>query len=59
MVDNLEERCKYLESKGLIVTQNTRFSRGIAAFINFPEIGADIELIEGAASKPKEEEIKK
>jgi methylmalonyl-CoA/ethylmalonyl-CoA epimerase len=53
MVDNLEDACKYVESKGLKVVQRTEFSSGLAAFANIPEIGADIELLEGA-SKPKE-----
>ena len=53
MVDNLEDACKYIESKGLNVVQITDFSSGLAAFVNIPEIGADIELLEGA-SKPKE-----
>lgn len=52
MVDNIEEKCKYLEKKGLDVVQVTKFSDGTAAFIRIPEMGADIELLEGS-SKPK------
>lgn len=51
MVDNIDEKCKYLESKGLEVIQETEFSGGRAAFIHVPEMGGDIELLEGQ-SKP-------
>jgi 4-hydroxyphenylpyruvate dioxygenase-like putative hemolysin len=53
MVDDLDEACKYVESKGLKVIQLTDFHDGLAAFANIPEIGADIELLKGS-SKPDE-----
>ena len=47
-VENIDEKCKYLESKGLEVIQKTKpFQGGKAYYFPIPEIGADLELIEG------------
>ena len=51
MVDDIDEKCSYFEDKGLEVVQRTVFPGGRAAFISVPEMGADIELLEGATKE--------
>jgi 4-hydroxyphenylpyruvate dioxygenase-like putative hemolysin len=53
MVDNIDKKIKYYKSKGLELTQITEFPGGRAAFLKIPEIGADIELLEGS-DKPED-----
>jgi methylmalonyl-CoA/ethylmalonyl-CoA epimerase len=50
-IKNIEQKIKKLEEKGLKVVQRTKFPGGVAALLSFPEIGANLELLEGA-SKP-------
>ena len=50
-VKNAKQKAKYLESKGLKIVQETKFPGGFASLLNFPDIGADLELLEGA-TKP-------
>ena len=50
-VKNIKEKIKNLESKGLEVVQETDFPGDVAALLSFPDIGANIELLEGL-SKP-------
>ena len=50
-VKNIKQKAKYLESKGLKVVQETKFPGGLAVLLNFPEIRANLELLEGL-SKP-------
>ncbi|MBM3707927.1 MAG: hypothetical protein FJW69_06270 [Actinobacteria bacterium] len=51
-VKNIKEKVKALESKGLKVIQETDFPGGVAALLNFPAVGTNIELLEGS-SKPE------
>ena len=52
-VEDIDEEASYLESKGIEVVQRTKpFQGGKAYFFSVPEIGADIELLEGC-EKPK------
>ena len=53
-VKNIKQKVKYLESKGLKVVQETKFPGGFASLLNFPDIGANLELLEGSA-KPETE----
>ena len=48
MVKDLDKKIDYLKNKGLELTQITEFPGGRAAFLKVPEIGADIELLEGS-----------
>ena len=51
-VENIDEMIKYFKNKGVELTQVSKFPGGKAAFLKIPEIGADIELLEGS-DKPK------
>ena len=53
MVDDIDEKVAYLKNKGLELTQVSEFPGGKAAFLKVPEMGADIELLEGS-DKPRE-----
>ena len=47
MVDSIDDEVEYFKCKGLELTQVTEFPGGRAAFLKVPEMGADIELLEG------------
>lgn len=49
-VDNMDEGITYLQSKGLELIETGKFPGGRCAYLNFPEIGADVELLEGSSS---------
>ena len=49
-VKNIDDKVKYLESKGLELVSNGFFPGGKCAFLKFPEIGTEIELLEGSSS---------
>ncbi len=53
MINNIDDKVEYFKSKGLELIQISEFPGGKAAFLKVPEIGADIELLEGS-DKPKE-----
>lgn len=51
-IKNINQKVKKLEEKGLKVVQRTNFPGGVAVLLSFPEIGANLELLEGV-TKPK------
>jgi len=51
-VKNIDKKIKILKSQGLEVVQKTNFPGGVAALLNIPNMGVNIELLEGA-DKPK------
>lgn len=51
-IKNIDQKVKKLEEKGLKVVQRTKFPGGVAALLSFPEIGANLELLEGG-TKPE------
>ena len=55
-IKNIDESVKYLKEKGLRVIQRTEVpNKGIrATFIEFPEIGSYIELLEGETKPTKD-----
>jgi methylmalonyl-CoA/ethylmalonyl-CoA epimerase len=51
-VKNIDQKARKLEEKGLKVVQRTKFPGGKCILLSFPEIGANLELLEGS-SKPQ------
>lgn len=51
-VKNMDQKARKLEEKGLKVVQRTKFPGGECILLSFPEIGANLELLEGS-SKPE------